>query len=555
MFKKNVHYPLDQGAFRALFFHLKRFKFIYFISFLCLLATHFTQSQLPFWATELAKNQGKGVSLSRFVWAAMAVLIFRTLSRILFFYPARVMEIDVRMDLLSQIESTLPWRYKKYSPGQMFQIIYADMEQIRAFVGFALLQLSNIVIAMAVLLPQMGRIDYRLTWALIPMFLACLIFTTIVNKNRHWNMKGQHLQGEVQNFLMECYQGKKTIQTYNVTSTFIEIFKQRSFQELSAFYQSGKSVSFSIPLIPFSVGLSFLMGAYLISLYQLGPETLIFFSGFIFLFLEPLMFVSWIGVVASTSWVSWKRLVDFLSIINLESNEEKNIKAINRDSLIPVVDFWGEKVGLEMEEKGVVVLVGNTGEGKTHILKSVGEIYKNKGRKIAYLSDIPYLYNDTFLANIFLGKIPSEEEKDRAYQLCIMLGLDTLINSGDSKIDLKAALFGLMVGENGKRLSGGQAKRLGLIRTLMSQADVLLWDDPFSSVDVILENVIWDHLLSSHVLTKRLVLMSSHRLITVKKAKTYFFLDKAQKTISTGLVSEGLIRGGELDEYFRPQMV
>ncbi len=551
MYKKNIKYPLDSGPWVALWFQVKRFKFIYFVSFLCLFITHFTQSQIPFWAKDLAQTQGVGMSLSKFIWAALAVLIFRTLSRILFFYPARMMEIDVRMELLRRIESCLPWRYQKYSPGQMFQIIYADMEQIRAFVGFALLQVSNIIIAMVVLLPQMGRIDYRLTWALLPMLIACLLFAYIINKNRHWNLKGQNLQGEVQNFLMECYQGKKTIQTYHVAPTFVDIFKRRSYEELTAFYNSGKSVSFSIPLIPLAVGFSFFIGAHLISLYQLGPSTLIFFSGFIFLFLEPLMFVSWIGVVASTSWVSWKRLVDFLQVADAESSEEKNLKEINRNMQIPVVDFWGEKIPLKINPHNFAVLIGNTGEGKTRILKSLGEIYKNQGKKIAYLSDIPYLYNDTFAANIFLGKVPTEEEKDRAYHFCELLGLEILVSNSTGK----EMLFSMMVGEHGKRLSGGQAKRLGLIRTLMSSAEVLLWDDPFSSIDVILENVIWEKIINSGVLKNRLVIMSTHRLITAKKAQDYFFIDKAKKEITSGPVLDALKGGGKLYEYFRPQMV
>lgn len=555
MFKKDVNYPLNRGPWFALWFHIKRFKLIYFISFFCLFATHLTQSQIPFWAKDLAQTQGVGISLAKFVWAGLAVLVFRTLSRILFFYPARIMEFDIRMDLLRRVETALPWRYQKYSSGQMFQIIYADMEQIRAFAGFALLQMSNIVIALIVLLPQMGRIDFRLTWALLPMLFACVLFTYIINKNRHWNLKGQNLQGEVQNFLMESYHGKKTIQTYNVAPTFVGIFKQRSYAELSAFYNSGKSVSFSIPLIPLAVGLSFLIGAYLISRYQLGASTLIFFSGFIFLFLEPLMYVSWIGVVASTSWVSWKRLVDFLKVVGEETPEERELKFLNSGDGAPIVDFWAEKIPLNINQEDLVVLISNTGEGKTHILKSLGQIYKNRGKKIAYLSDIPYLYNDTLLANIFLGKVPSQEEKDRAFHFCTMLGLQTLVNNNLSDLSMKHALFSLMVGENGKRLSGGQAKRLGLIRTLMSAAEVLLWDDPFSSVDVILENVIWEKINSSGILDNRQVIMSTHRLITAKKAQIYFFLDKSTKEISRGVVSDSLKGGGKLYEYFRPQMV
>ena len=62
-------------------------------------------------------------------------------------------------------------------------------------------------------------------------------------------------------------------------------------------------------------------------------------------------------------------------------------------------------------------------------------------------------------------------------------------------LDLSRELLILPLGENGKRLSGGQIKRMCLIRTLMGNAKFIIWDDPFSSVDLILEKKIMDELV------------------------------------------------------------
>ena len=57
------------------------------------------------------------------------------------------------------------------------------------------------------------------------------------------------------------------------------------------------------------------------------------------------------------------------------------------------------------------------------------------------------------------------------------------------------------IGENGKRLSGGQSKRLCLIRSIMSEAEFLVWDDPFSAVDLILEREIISILKTNPTIT------------------------------------------------------
>ena len=57
------------------------------------------------------------------------------------------MERDMRVFLMSKVENTVPFRYDKIKKGQVFQCIYSDIEQMRGFVGFALLQVGNVIIA------------------------------------------------------------------------------------------------------------------------------------------------------------------------------------------------------------------------------------------------------------------------------------------------------------------------------------------------------------------------------------------------------------------------
>lgn len=530
----------------------KEFWPYYVGALLSLWATHEIQSYLPFKAKELAEMVESGaesVNVMTFVWLALGIIVFRTSSRLLFFYPARVLQKFLRVELLTRLEKVSPTRYKNYSSGQLFQVLFNDVDQLRALVGFALLQVGNIVIALLVLVPKIIEFNAHLIYALTPMLVSFILFTVIVSRNRHLYKKNQDMQGEVQNYIMESYSGKKTIKNYHAEDSFIEMFKQNSMRELMYFYRAGIGVAFSMPLIPLGVGLSFLWGAWIIKEQALGSSSLVLFSGFVFLFLEPLMFLSWIGVVFARSYAAWTRLKALVDKVALPSNDEVFLKEHNELAHKEfVVSFWEERLEIDLSPMDWTVLVGKTGCGKTYVIQQLAEALRLRGKDISYVAQDPYLYNDTLQANIFLGHDPTQEELDEAYELLKLFGLDYLAPSASK-------LLGMEVGENGKRLSGGQAKRLSLVRSLMSGATTLIWDDPFSSVDVILERSIITKLKKSRWCQGKTVLLSSHRLSTVVQSDAVIYLDKHEGIVEKGDVQELLNAKGKVYDYFEGQVV
>ena len=140
------------------------------------------------------------------------------------------------------------------------------------------------------------------------------------------------------------------------------------------------------------------------------------------------------------------------------------------------------------------------------------------------------------------------KEQKRALELLEVFGLLELVENEEE-------IFDLEVGENGKRLSGGQAKRLCLVRSLMSGAAYLIWDDPFSSVDMILEKQIILKLREDELLKKKTVLLSSHRISTVRYCDQLYFLDRNDGIIETGQVMDLLNEESKTNEYFQRQLV
>jgi ATP-binding cassette subfamily B protein len=89
----------------------------------------------------------------------------------------------------------------------------------------------------------------------------------------------------------------------------------------------------------------------------------------------------------------------------------------------------------------------------------------------------------------------------------------------------------------------------------MSEADILIWDDPFSSVDLILEKEIISELKKHKVMAGKTIILTSHRLSTVKNSDYLIFLDKELGVIEDGEVSKLLRENTKTYEYFQKQMV
>jgi ATP-binding cassette subfamily B protein len=89
----------------------------------------------------------------------------------------------------------------------------------------------------------------------------------------------------------------------------------------------------------------------------------------------------------------------------------------------------------------------------------------------------------------------------------------------------------------------------------MSGAEILIWDDPFSSVDLILEKEIILELKKHPVMKNRTVVLTSHRLSTVRHSDYLIFLDKEGGVVEEGLVATLLRENSKTYEYFQKQMV
>tara|TARA_B100001971_G_scaffold215195_1_gene260258 strand:+ start:84544 stop:86181 length:1638 start_codon:yes stop_codon:yes gene_type:complete len=545
-----MKYRLQRNFISWLVFHTFEYWYYYLGAIASLYFLHFYQSRIPEMAKELGdlatSNRLGEVDIVDFLLLAFYILFFRTFSRLLFFYPARVQQKNLRIEVMHRLERVLPENYKDLSDGDLFQRIVTDFNRIRGFMGFALLQFGNIIIAAIIFIPKINEFNDKFLIAFSPLVLCVILFSILIYFFQPIVRKNMDAYAHVQNFMIESYDAKKSIKNFHSEKSFVDKFKTYSGLELHLFFISTLGRAFSFPLTKLGVGTSLIWGAYIVLENDLAGTDLIFFSGFLYLVLEPLLFLSWIGVVTSQGYAAWTRIKELVE--RTEKDVTKSWYQKELDITKFKVPFWQNEIELNLIPKNWNVFIGETGVGKSYLLEKLAEQLHFSKISYSYIQQEPYLYNDSIFNNIFLGNDSSPEKMKLVKKCLVDFGLDILGPSLEDVLKLE-------VGENGKQVSGGQAKRIALIRSLVSDVDFILWDDPFSSVDLILEREIIKHLKQDPLLEGKTFILTSHRISTVRAADWIILLEKEKGVIEALKSQDAFNEGNRVNEFFNKQMV
>ncbi len=137
---------------------------------------------------------------------------------------------------------------------------------------------------------------------------------------------------------------------------------------------------------------------------------------------------------------------------------------------------------------------------------------------VGYLGHDPELWNDTVTANVLCGDVGD------AWKYLSMTALDGEVRAMEEGAETVA-------GSSGVRLSGGQAQRLALARTLAHPRPVLILDDPFSALDRSTEDVVFENLKT--YARDRIVLLISHRLYHFPEMSQIIYMEDGKATTGT----------------------
>jgi ATP-binding cassette subfamily B protein len=190
-------------------------------------------------------------------------------------------------------------------------------------------------------------------------------------------------------------------------------------------------------------------------------------------------------------------------------------------------------VSLSLERGSFTVVTGRVGSGKSTLLhallgllpRDAGEIIWN-GEPVedpatylvppraAFTPQVPRLFSDTLRSNLLLGRPPADGA---------LVGHAVHAAVLERDVDQLDAGLDTMVGRRGVMLSGGQVQRAAAARMFLRDAELLVFDDLSSALDVDTETELWRRLLARKGEVTCLVV--SHSSIAMANADRVVVLD------------------------------
>ena len=472
------------------------------------------------------------------VLLASTMGVIRLASRQLIFGVGRQVEVDLRQRLFEHMLRQEPDWIQSKGSGEVISRATSDVENIRRLLGFAILSLTNTLLAYALTLPAMLAIDPWLTLAAVGLYPVMLSTVRLFGGRMMRQKRAQQEElSALSNLIQEDLSGIGAIKIYGQEGAEQQAFATRNRRYRDSAIQLARTQSTLFPLLQGISSLSVLL------LLAIGSGQLeagrLSIGGLValILYVEQLVFpTALLGFTLNTfqtGQVSLERVEELLKrepkIKDPDPFDAQPRPTTERRGRFEARDLTVQYQGAEqntlnglsfcIEPGELVAVVGAVGCGKTTLARAFGRMVplepgqlfldgvdvtqmplKRLRRDVAIVPQEGFLFTSTLADNLRYGDPEASDQR-------VELAAEQARLADDVKGFPDG--FGTIVGERGITLSGGQRQRTALGRALLMSAPVLVLDDALASVDNNTAAAILDSIRAQD---DRTIVMISHQL-------------------------------------------
>ena len=459
----------------------------------------------------------------------------RLYSRMLVFGVGRQVEADLKQQIFDHLLLQEPGWVQTTGSGELISRATSDVENVRRLMGFAVLSLTNTVLAYALTLPAMLAIDAWLSLAAVGLYPVMLVVVRLFGgRMMRQQRRQQEALASLSDLIQEDLSGISAIKIYGQESTEQAAFAGRNRIYRDAALNLARTRSTLFPLLEGIASISLLL---LLALGSGQLESGLLTIGdlvALILFVERLVFpTALLGFTLNTfqtGQVSLERVEELLGRRpRVESPAEpvpparERLGAVEARGLtIRYEDSHREAlrdVSFRIAPGELVAVVGPVGCGKTTLARALGRMAEvpagqlfidgvdvtalslaDLRAQVALVPQEGYLFTATLADNLRYGDPDASfEQVEEAAREARLEGDIRGFPDG----------YGTLVGERGITLSGGQRQRAALGRALLVDCPLLVLDDALASVDNNTAAAILHSIRAQH---GRTIVMISHQL-------------------------------------------
>jgi ATP-binding cassette subfamily C protein len=419
------------------------------------------------------------------------------------------------------------------------KIILKDVENsFQGILGLFLTIIGDLFYILIIIIFSTSLVSFKITQSQVVLLLFIfLIFYFIYKKSLKLGESRNYFDKKVFNFINECFNLFKEIKISNKSEELVN-----RFNFFVSNYQRSKIISVtlsSFPKLLFEIGLLIF---FYISFLETDLSINLFIAKFSVLvitlirILPPLSRIFSYGSIILYNFESLKVLVDDYkekSIPSIETKKKYNF--VNKNSIADNI-ILKNIYYLNNQKKNILKdfnftflkgkiygLYGQSGSGKTTLLLILaGLLNPLKGKiiinnliinnkdiynkySVGYMSPNPHIFDDDLFFNISLKFNLSFQEKKKIRSL---LNYFSLKKFNKYSSEIKNDNYDI------RNISSGEKQRIGFIRTVFNSPNILLLDEPTSSLDFINEKKVFNFL--NTIKDDKIIIISSHKKSQIK---------------------------------------
>lgn len=458
----------------------------------------------------------------------------------------------IRSELFQKFSQLSPAFYARRSTGDLMAHATNDLNAVEETMGMGVMTLVDSLIAgITVILGMIFVVSGELTAvALLPFPLLVLITRRYGVKLHKAFGKAQSAFSDLTEETRETVSGIRAVRSHGISERQEQRFGKTLDETVDANLLVAKVDAAFGPTIQLVYGLSFVIslgyGAWLIEQGSITVGLFTTFTLYLGQLLGPFMQFGWQFNVFQRGKTSWRRLEQLFA---------ENIEVVEGDITLPktadasmsfdIKSFTYQKanrkaldkVKFDLPSGGLVGITGPTGCGKSTLLHlalrqfqlekpsiihisgmpSDSLTFGSLRSKLAWVPQKPHLFSGTIAENIALAKPDASQAE-----------IEHVAEMAGIRVEIEAMPegFDTSLREGGTNLSGGQKQRLTLARALLSGADILLLDDPFSALDMKTEVQVRQNLKAHY--SHKTMLLVTQRLTNLIEADHILVLNDGQ---------------------------